>query len=128
MHDRGSVTVEWALWAVPAVLAVLGVLQLGLWWVAHDLCATAAQHGLAEGRVVHGTPADAARSARQLVERAGPMISDPAVGTDGTTDATMRVSVSVRVTMIVPVPGLDWRVEQSAVGVRERFTTSGAGP
>nr|CEL17640.1 hypothetical protein [Kibdelosporangium sp. MJ126-NF4] len=55
--------------------------------------------------------------------RAGGMASDFTVSTAGTTDAVMRVDVSATVVQVVQIPRLTWRIQQTAAGARERFTT-----
>ncbi|TCO49645.1 TadE family protein [Actinocrispum wychmicini] len=123
--DRGSLTVEWALWALPVVIVVLGLLQFGLWWVARDLAMTSAQQGLLAGRGLGATPADARAAATRFIARADPIARDPDVSTAGTTDQVLHVDVSVSVLTIIPDPWLTWRVHQSVAGARERFTVPG---
>lgn len=125
LDDRGSVTVEWALWALPAVIVVLGLLQLGLWWVARDAAMTSAQQGLLVGRGLDATPAEARAAASSFIARVDLIARDPGVSTAGTTDDVMHVDVSVSVLNIIPDPWLTWRVHQGVSGVRERFTVPG---
>jgi len=120
--DRGSVSVEAALWLVPALIVVLGLVQLALWWAVVDTCSAAAQQGLDTGRVLGATPADATQQATGYLARATGLAHDPRVSTAGTTDTVMRISVSAEVTMVVPIPGLSWHVERAAVGAREHRT------
>jgi hypothetical protein len=121
--DRGSATVEAAIWLTPAVLVLAGLVQIALWWAATDTCSAAAQQGLAAGRVLGGTPADAQWQASSVVTRVSGVLSDAQASTAGTTDTVMRVSVSADLRLILPIPGLRWHIEQDAVGPREHVTT-----
>ncbi|MFI9389198.1 TadE/TadG family type IV pilus assembly protein [Kutzneria sp. NPDC052558] len=124
LHDeRGSVTVEAALWLAPAMLALVGLVQIALWWAAVDTCSAAAQEGLDTGRVLGGTPAAAHQAATTYLARAAALARDPQVSTAGTTEARMRVSVSAEVVMVVPIPGWQWHVTYAVAGVREHPTT-----
>lgn len=123
--ERGSVTVESALWLLPALLVVLGLVQIALWWAAVDTCSAAAQDGLDAGRVVGGSTAAAQREAISYMARVQVLAHGPQVSTAGTTDTQMRVAVSADVVLLVPIPGWHWHVERAAVGAREHLTNPG---
>jgi len=118
--ERGSVTVEAAIWLAPALLALFGLIQIALWWAAVDTCSAAAQQGLDTGRVLGAGPADAHRDALGYMTRAAALAHDPSVSTAGTTDTVMRVTVSAQVVLLVPIPGWHWQVDRAAVGAREQ--------
>jgi hypothetical protein len=119
--ERGSISVEAAIWLAPAVLALLGLVQLAVWWAASDTCSAAAQVGLDAGRVVGGTPADAQREATAYMTRVTALARDPQVSVAGT-GTQMLVTVSADVWLIVPIPGVRWHIDQSAVGPHEHVT------
>jgi Flp pilus assembly protein TadG len=123
--ERGSVTVESALWLLPAVLVVFGLVQIALWWAAVDTCSAAAQDGLDAGRVVGGSPATAQRTALGYMARVQVLARSPQVSTAGTTNTEMRVAVSADVVLLVPIPGWQWHVERVVVGTREHPTNPG---
>jgi len=123
--ERGSVTVEAAIWLAPAVLALIGLIQIVVWWAAVDTCAAAAQEGLDTGRVLGGTPAAAQQAAATYMARTIGMARNPQVSTAGTTDTRMRVAVSADVVMVVPIPGWQWHIDYAVAGVREHPTTGG---
>jgi hypothetical protein len=124
-EERGSVTVEAALWLAPAMISLVAIVQLLMWWAAVDTCSAAAQEGLDTGRVLGGTPAAAQQAAAPYMDRAAGMARNPQVSTTGTTDTQMWVTVSADVTLVVPIPGWQWHIEYAVTGVREHPTTKG---
>jgi hypothetical protein len=122
--ERGSVTVEAAIWLASAMLALLGLVQIAFWWAAMDTCAAAAQAGLDTGRVLDGTDTDAQRGATSYLDRVNALVRDPHVSATSTT-TQMRVTVAAEVLMVVPIPGMRWHIAQDAVGPREHVTDPG---
>jgi hypothetical protein len=122
-EERGSVTVEAAMWLAPAMLALVGLIQVVLWWAAVDTCSAAAQEGLDTGRVLGGTPAAAQQAATSYLAHVTALAHNPQVSTAGTTETRMRVEVSAEVVMVVPIPGWQWHITYAVTGVREHPTT-----
>lgn len=126
LHDeRGTATIEAAIWLAPALLVLVGLVQIGFWWAAVDTCSAAAQDGLDAGRVLGSGPATAQREATSYMARVQSLAHNPQVSTAGTTDTQMSVAVSADVVLVVPIPGWHWHVERAAVGAREHPTDPG---
>ncbi|GAA3570673.1 TadE/TadG family type IV pilus assembly protein [Amycolatopsis ultiminotia] len=120
--DGGSESAGLAVLFPVVLVLILSAVQGGLWWHAHAIVTQAAQAGVDAGRPVDGTNATAAEAARSFAARAGRgVLTNPAIRATVSVD-TVRVTVSGTAARLVPIPGLDFRVEASARAVRERFT------
>ena len=100
----------------------LGAVQAGLWFTARSMCQAAAQAGVRAGKVLHA-PAGAGASAARvyLSDVASGLVVAPAVS-EARTAATIDVACSGQAQNILPLPGFDPRVSQSARAGIERFT------
>ncbi|MBK0870215.1 pilus assembly protein [Saccharopolyspora sp. HNM0986] len=122
--DRGSETVETAVLAGLAVVLLLSVVQAGLWWHTRNLCLHAAATGLQASRALHATPDAGERAAAEFLHRAPNAASDPAtIVSASATEVSVRVSATAP--RVLPIPGLDFRVHETASAAQERFTTPG---
>lgn len=120
--DAGAESVGLAVLFPIVLLLILSAVQGGLWWHAHAVASQAAQAGVDAGRPVGATHTTAVDAARSFATRAGSgVLSTSEVRATVTAD-TVRVSVSGGAVRLVPVPGLDIRVEASAQAPKERFT------
>ena len=120
--DGGAESVGLAVLFPFVLLLILSVVQGGLWWHAHAVAAQAAQAGVDAGRPVGATNTTAADAARSFADRAGRgVLIAPEVHATVTAD-TVQVAVSGISIRLLPIPGLDIRVEASAHAAKERFT------
>jgi len=119
--ERGANPVELAV-VMPAILVLLfGSIQLGVWFVARATALNAAQSGVNAQRTLQAPP-DAGRDrATSFLRAAGDWLVDwpPPICTRTATEVTCTVtgrSLSV-------IPGVQFRVRQTAHGTVERWTT-----
>ncbi|MEV4479879.1 TadE/TadG family type IV pilus assembly protein [Micromonospora coxensis] len=118
--DRGANPVELAV-VMPAVLLLLfASVQVAVWFVARSTALHAAQSGVNAQRTLHA-PAGAgeARAARFLGSAGDWLVGATSTCVTGATEVTCTVtgrSLSV-------VPGVSFRVRQTAHGTVERWTT-----
>lgn len=120
---RGSVTVEIAV-LFPAFLTLifLGV-QAAEWYHVRSLCLAAADAGVRAGRQAGASDARARDAAAGFLSRTGGGTAvDPTVSTAGSTTQVVRVEVAATVPRVLPLPGLTFRVAQSAQAGREVFS------
>jgi len=121
--DRGSATIQGVIAATVMMLLVMAVMQVSIWAHAHHVAAAAAQTALATGRAEDGTvAASAGEGAESLGRNAGGSLA-----IDTITVEQGAETVTVTVTGEAPslIPGLEWPVEASATGPRERFIPLG---
>lgn len=120
--EDGSAAVEMAVLAPLALLLILSTVQAGLWWHTRTLCLHAAQQAATAARTLTGSPSQATAAARSFLDRAPGTTDAPEIHVDSSArDVVVRVAATAPV--IVPVPGLVLRVEQTAGAAKERFTT-----
>lgn len=121
--DRGSVTLETAI-LFPIVLALtFGAIQVGLWYSARNMCQAAAEAGTRAGKVQHAPAGAGTAAARAYLDAtAGGLVVDPNVS-EGRTATTVTVSCTGRAQNVIPMPGFDISLAQSATAGIERFTT-----
>lgn len=121
-RDRGAATLQLAI-LFPLVLTLtLGAVQAGLWFTARSMCQAAAQAGVRAGKVLHAPAGAGASAARAyLSDVASGLVVAPAVS-EARTAATIDVACSGQAQNVLPLPGLDLRVSQSARAGIERFT------
>ncbi|MHB8297362.1 MAG: TadE/TadG family type IV pilus assembly protein [Dermatophilaceae bacterium] len=121
-RDLGSLSLEMAI-LFPLVLTLtFGALQAGLWFEARSMCQAAAQAGVRAGKVLNapsGAGAGAARS--YLADVAGSLVVGPSLS-EGRTAATVTVRCSGQAQNVIPLPGFEISVTQSANAGIERFT------
>lgn len=121
--ERGSLTVEIALLFPLFLILVLTGVQAAVWWHARSVALAAATAGVNAARVLGGTDADARRAATEVATQAGDgVLTDPHVNTGGD-QARVRVEVTGTAPRVLPIPGLDFTVTQTATAPRERATT-----
>lgn len=104
----------------PALLLVLMlIVQFALYSHANSVAEAAAQDASAAARQADGSQVVAEAAARRTLDTLGPrMLTGRSVTV---TRSTVGVSVSVSGTVVALVPGLKWRVRQTAAGPVERF-------
>lgn len=122
-RDDGDTSIQMAIVFPFIILLTIAVVQAGMWYHARNIALTAAREGVTAGRAYQATPGDGAARARETLNRiAGDSLRETGVSTDGSTAATMRVTVTGRAVSLLPgIPGL--HISQSASGARERWTT-----
>lgn len=121
--DCGAESVALAVLFPIVLVLILSLIQGGLWWHAHAVAAHAAQAGVDAGRPVGATTFAAVDAAQSFTICAGHgVLTTPQVDVTLTAD-TVRVAVSGNVIRVLPIPGLDIRIEADAQAVKERFTT-----
>ncbi|MFD2422688.1 TadE/TadG family type IV pilus assembly protein [Amycolatopsis pigmentata] len=122
--DSGSESVGLAVLFPVVLVLVLSIVQGGLWWHAHTVAAQAAQAGVDAGRPVGATSSTAEHAARSFTERAGRGVLTTAEVRATVTGQTVQVTVSGTTTRLLPIPGLDIRVDATAQAAKERFTVA----
>ncbi|ASR39410.1 pilus assembly protein TadE [Prauserella marina] len=121
-EDTGSESVGLAVLFPVILLLILSAVQGGLWWHARAIAAQAAQVGVDAGRPVGATHSAAVDAARSVTVRAGNGALT-AVDVDATVTAeTVQVTVAGSAPRLLPIPGLDIRIDVSAQASKERFT------
>lgn len=125
--ERGSETVETAVLIGLALVVMISVVQAALWWHTRSLCLHAASTGLQVARSWGADPGAGEQAAGSFLARAPSAATSPATTVETTaTEVTVRVSATAP--QVLPIPGLHFRVTQSANAARERFTTPGGTP
>lgn len=121
VSDRGSASLEWAIAFALGMLLIVSVLQGGLWWYTRALCLHAAQQGVQAARTTGGTAADGRAVALHFLNETG-AAGDPHVDVDiqGT---VVTVRVAATAPQLVPIPGVDLRIEHIARAGKEHFST-----
>lgn len=121
-RDRGSGSLEVAI-LFPLVLTLtFGAIQAGLWFGARSLCQAAAEAGVRAGKVMNAPAGAGAGAARAyLADVAGGLLVGPAVS-ESRSPTTVTVHCSGRAQNVIPLPGFDLGVTQSARAGIERFT------
>jgi len=120
--DRGAATLQLAILFPLALTLTLGAIQAGLWFTARSMCQAAAQAGVRAGKVLHAPAGAGASAARAyLSDVADGLVVAPAVS-EARTAASIDVACSGQAQNVVPLPGFDLRVSQSARAGLERFT------
>lgn len=122
--ERGGATsVQMALLWIAMITFILAVVQTALLYLAGQLALTAAEDGLRSGRYYGvGSAEQARRSAQDFIARtAGTTLGAPTVEAVLSDDgATLQVTVSV--TVLAVVPGLELHVAKQATGAIEQVT------
>lgn len=119
--ERGSSSLELVI-VFPAVLLIIfSGITAALFFHARNVAQAAAQEGLRDAQAVNGSGDQGEQRARQFLQAAG--------GGDVLRDVTVTRSVTANwatVTVegrsLTLLPGVTFRVEQSATGPVERFT------
>ncbi len=121
-RDRGALSLEVAI-LFPLVLALtFGAVQVGLWFQARSMCQAAAEAGVRAGKVLHAPAGAGGAAARSyLADVAGGLVVSPNV-TETRTTASLDVACSGQAQNVMPLPGLNIGVVQSAHAGIERFT------
>ncbi|GAB1646833.1 TadE/TadG family type IV pilus assembly protein [Krasilnikovia sp. MM14-A1259] len=118
-NDDGSAAVETVV-VIPSVLLVIFLsLQIAMYSYARSIALGAAQEGLSAARSYDGSAGAGSARARDFIGRAGG---------DSLSSAGVRVNrgaetatVTVTGNSLSLIPGLRWRVSQTATGPVERF-------
>jgi Flp pilus assembly protein TadG len=123
-RQRGSVSAELVIATPLLLLLILGVIQFALWQHASHVAKTAAQEGLAAGRLENGSEATGQNEANAVLAQLG-VLSGPHVVTRRTADTT-TVTVTGDAPSVLPFFHLPVRAVAS--GPTERFRSSASGP
>jgi Flp pilus assembly protein TadG len=126
--DDGSTTVEMAILFPVLLILLMTIVQAGMWWHARNLALAAAEAGVQVARTTTGTSQSAQSAAVSYLERAGGSATTDATVQAEVTAELARVQVSATASRVLPVPGLEMRVSQTAQARREAFTTPGGSP
>lgn len=127
-RDDGSTTVEMAVLFPILLVLLLTIMQAGMWWHARNLALAGAEAGVQVARTTAGTTEAAEAAAVSYLARAGgSATTDAAVHATLTADSA-QVEVSATAPRVLPIPGLDITVSQTAQARREKFTTPGGPP
>ncbi len=121
-RDRGAVSLELAILFPVALTLTLGAVQAGLWFSARTMCEAAAEAGVRAGKVLGApTGTGAAAGSAYLTDVAGSLVLSPSV-TETRTPAAVDVSCAGQAQNVIPLPGFNITVAQSAHAGLERFT------
>jgi len=126
--DDGSTTVEMAVLFPVLLILLMTIVQAGMWWHARNLALAAAQAGVQVARTTTGTAQSAEAAAVSYLARAGGSATTETAVHASVSVETARVEVSATAPRVLPVPGLEIRVDQAAEARREVFTTPGGPP
>jgi Flp pilus assembly protein TadG len=123
--DGGSVSIE-IMVLFPALLTLfLLLLQVGFWWHARAIALSAAREGVSSGRLENAPAGAGDAAARTFVaNNGGGALLDWNVS-EADSGERVQVTVTGQPMRILPLPGIDWAISQTAVGARERFTHPG---
>ncbi|WP_157357442.1 TadE/TadG family type IV pilus assembly protein [Amycolatopsis nigrescens] len=120
--DGGAESVGLAVLFPVVFLLMVSAVQGGLWWHTYAVAAQAAQAGVDAGRPVGATNITATGAARSFADRAGRgLLTAPEVHATVTAD-NVQVAVSGTALRLLPIPGLQIRVQANAQAPKERFT------
>ncbi|MEU3452598.1 TadE family protein [Micromonospora sp. NPDC006766] len=121
--ERGANPVELAV-VMPAILVLLfGSIQLGVWFVARATALNAAQSGVNAQRVFKA-PSGAGRDrATRFLSASGDWLVDWRNPGPTCTRTATEVTCTVSGRSLSVIPGVDFRVRQTAHGPVERWTT-----
>ncbi len=121
--ERGANPVELAV-VMPAILVLLfGSIQLGVWFVARSTALNAAQSGVNAQRALQA-PANAGRDrATSFLRASGDWLADWRNPGPTCTRTATEVTCTVSGRSLSVIPGVDFRVRQTAHGPVERWTT-----
>lgn len=118
--DRGSSPVELAiLWPV-ILLLVFGSVQIATYFTARTVALSAAQLAVSAERRYGATPGSGVARAEAFLTASGDWLRDWEVGDPVRTGDAVEVTVTG--TALSIVPGVRWRVSQTARGTIEQFT------
>ena len=121
-RDRGALSLEVAILFPLVLMLTFGAVQTGLWFEARSMCQAAAEVGVRAGKVLRaptGAGASAARS--YLTDISNGLVVAPNV-TETRTPAAVDVTCSGQAQNVIPLPGMNISVVQSAHAGIERFT------
>jgi Flp pilus assembly protein TadG len=123
-RDRGFTTLEFAILAPALLLLIFGIIQGALIVHARHVALAAVSEGLAVATTVDASAGDGLAAANRMLDRAGgPGVLDQAQVTATRTRHAATVTVSGAAPRLIP--GVRWRITQTATGPVERFTTPG---
>ncbi len=121
-RDRGALSLEVAILFPLVLMLTFGAVQVGLWFEARSMCQAAAEAGVRAGKVLHAPTAAGATAARAyLTDISNGLVVSPNV-TETRTTATVDVTCTGQAQNVIPFPGLNVAVVQSAHAGVERFT------
>lgn len=121
--DRGSSPVELAiLWPV-ILLLVFGSVQIATYFTARTVALSAAQLAVSAERRYGATPGAGPARAEAFLLNSGDWLRDWEVGDPVYTADSVEVTVTG--TALSIIPGVEWRVSQTARGTLEQFTEVG---
>jgi hypothetical protein len=117
--DRGGSSVELAiLW--PAILVlVFGAVQTATYFTARTVALSAAQVAATTERQYQAVEGAGERRARAFLERSGDWLRDWEINQVDRGDEVVEFTVTGDALSILP--GVDWRISQTARGTVERF-------
>jgi len=127
-RDDGSTTVEMAVLFPILLVLLLTVVQAGMWWHARNLALAAAQAGVQVARTTTGTTDAAEEAARSYLDRAGGSATTDATVHASLTAEEAQVAVSATAPRVLPIPGLEITINQTAHARRELFSIPGGPP
>ncbi|MEH0935755.1 TadE family protein [Micromonospora sp. CPCC 205543] len=117
--DRGANPVELAV-VMPAVLVLLfASVQVAVWFVARSTALNAAQSGVNAQRVLQAPPGAGEDRADRFLRTAGDWLVD---GRSRCVAGDTEVTCTVTGRSLSVVPGVSFRVRQTAHGTAERWT------
>lgn len=117
--DRGASPVELAIVASGMIVLTFAVVQVGLVFYARSVAHAAATQGVNAARGYGATDEAGRVRARAFLDQAGSALQDQVITV---TRVGSDITVTVSGTAVTVLPGVRFRVEQSAHGSTERVT------
>lgn len=114
---------EYALLFPLLLTLTFGGVQVAMWFQARNLCQAAAQAGVRAARTLDAAPGAGSSAASAYLARTAGDTLTGARTTETRTGTTVAVRCAGTALTVMPLPGLDLRVDQWAAAARERFTT-----
>jgi Flp pilus assembly protein TadG len=120
-RDAGALTLSYVIVFPAFLLAILAIVQVSLYYTAHNLALAAARQGADVARAYNSTDDAGANAALALISQdgSGMLTSPQAVATR--TATTVQVTVTGNAWSVLPVLGLPTAVSETVQEPIERF-------
>jgi hypothetical protein len=118
--DRGGSSIELAILWPAILLLVFGAVQAATYFTARTVALSATQVAVTTARALNATEGAGEERAGAFLERSGDWLRDWQVVETARTGQVVEFTVTGDALSIVP--GVQWRISQTARGTVERFT------
>jgi Flp pilus assembly protein TadG len=122
--DRGALTLSYVIVMPVFLLSLMVIVQTAIWYLGRETALAAAQQGADVARTARQPPGAGAEAAVVFARSAAPgFLLVPSASTAGSSQETVRVTVTGRVPSLVP--GMVIRVSEVVTAPVERFIAQG---